>query len=256
MKATLGGLEHLVGLVEPLLLGFFVGKGLGGPHAGQTGLDGGVDGAGLDLGGPGGGAHLPAAAQGHGQQDRQQHQQYQRQLPAQGEHHRQRAHDGHQGDEQILRPVVGQLRQLKQVTGQAAHQLAGAVAVVEVEAQLLNVAVQIAADIRLHADAEGVAPVGHHEVQRRAQYIGGHHHRHDDEEYPELPLGQPGIHGGAGHQRERQVDAGDEERAGQVQGEEPPVGFEVGEEYPQGAAGLIIFRGHAMPRLVFFEHIV
>ena len=65
-------------------------------------------------------------------------------------------------------------------------------------------------------------------------------------------LGQPGIHGGAGHQRERQVDAGDEERAGQVQGEESPVGFEVGEEYPQGAAGLIIFRGHAMPRLVFF----
>ena len=148
--------------------------------------------------------------------------------------------------------MVGQLRQFKQVTGQAAHQLAGAVAVVEVEAQLLNVAVQIAADIRLHADAEGVAPVGHHEVQRRAQHIGGHHHRHDDEEYPELPLGQPGIHGGAGHQRERQVDAGDEERAGQVQGEEPPVGFEVGEEYPQGAAGLIIFRGHAMPRLVFF----
>ena len=173
-----------------------------------------------------GGAHLPAAAQGYGQQDRQQHQQYQRQLPAQGEHHRQRAHDGHQGDEQILRPVVGQLRQFKQVAGQAAHQLAGAVAVVEVEAQLLNVAVQIAADIRLHADAEGVAPVGHHEVQRRAQHIGGHHHRHDD--------------------------AGDEERAGQVQGEEPPVGFEVGEEYPQGAAGLIIFRGHAMPRLVFF----
>lgn len=112
--------------------------------------------------------------------------------------------------------------------------------------------IRVEADIRLHADAEGVAPVGHHEVQRRAQHIGGHHHRHDDEEYPELPLGQPGIHGGAGHQRERQVDAGDEERAGQVQGEEPPVGFEVGEEYPQGAAGLIIFRGHAMPRLVFF----
>ena len=74
-------------------------------------------------------------------------------------------HICHQGDEQILRPVVGQLRQFKQVTGQAAHQLAGAVAVVEVEAQLLNVAAQIAADIRLHADAEGVAPVGHHEVQ-------------------------------------------------------------------------------------------
>ena len=63
------------------------------------------------------------------------------------------------------------------------------------------------------------------------------------------------VHGGAGHQRERQVDAGDEERAGQVQGEQPPVGLEIGEEYPQGAAGLIIFRGHGYASLGVFLNI-
>ena len=43
-------------------------------------------------------------------------------------------------DEQVLRPVVGQLRQLKQVRGQAAHQLAGAVFIVKVKAQVLHMA--------------------------------------------------------------------------------------------------------------------
>ena len=166
MEAALGGFEHLVGLVEALLLLRLVGERLGGADAGQAGLDGGVDGAGLLLGGAGRIAHLTAAAHGRPQQHRHQHQQHQRQLPPHGEHHRQRAEDGDEGDEQVLRPVVGQLRQLEQVAGQAAHELAGAVLVVEVEAQLLHMVVQVAADVRLHPDAEGVSPVGHHEIQQ------------------------------------------------------------------------------------------
>ena len=254
VKAALGGLEHLVGPVKALLLGLLVGEGLGGADAGQSGLNGGVDGAGLGLGGAGGGAHLLPPPQGHGQQHREQHQQHQRQLPAQDEHHRQRAQNGHQRDEQVLRPMVGQLRQLEQVVGQAAHQLAGAVAVVEVKAQLLDVVIEVPAYVGLHPDAEGVAPVGHHEVQRRAQEIRRHHRSHDDEEHPELPLGQPGIHGRPRHQRERQVDAGDEKRAGQVQGKQPPMGLEIGDKYPQGAAGPIVFCGHSLPHFIFWAY--
>ena len=253
VEAALGGLEHLVGLIEAALLRFLVGKGLGGADAGQPRLDGGVDGAGLLLGGAGRGAHLPPAAQRHSQQHRQQEQQHQRQLPAQAEHHRQCAQNGHGGDEQILRPVVRQLRQLEQVAGQPAHQLAGAVAVIEIEAQFLNVVVQVAADVRLHPDAEGVTPVGHHEIKPRPQQIGGHHHGHNDEKRPELPLGEPRVHGGAGHQRERQVDARDQERAGHIQRKQPPVGLEIGEKYPQRAAGTVVLGSHSTPRFVILS---
>ena len=250
VEAALGGLEHLVGLVEPLLLGVLVGEGLGGADAGQAGLDGGVDNAGLLLGGAGGGAHLLPAAQRRQQQHRQHHQQHQRQLPTDAEHHHQRAHDGHKGDEQILRSVVGQLGHLEQVAGQAAHQLSGTVLVIEVKAQLLHVVVQVAADVGLHPDAEGVAPVGHHEVQAGAHHIRRHHRRHHDEEHPELLFRQPCVQRGAGHQWKRQIHHGDKERAGHIQREQPPVGLKIGQEYPQQAAGLEIFCRHISPRSI------
>ena len=249
MEAALGGLEHLVGLVEPLLLSVLVGEGLGGADAGQAGLDGGIDAAGFLLGGAGGGAHLLAAAQSRQQQHRQQYQQHQRQLPPDAEHYDQRAHDGHHRDEQVLGAVVRQLRHLKEVAGQAAHQLAGAVPVVEIEAQLLHVVIEVPPDIGLHADAEGVAPVGHHEVQPRAHRVGHYHRGHDDEEHAKLLFRQPRIHGGAGHQRKRQVHQRDKERAGHVQRKQPPVRLEIGQEDPQQAALLEFFCGHGFPRL-------
>ena len=129
MKAAFGGFEHIIGLIEALLLPAFIAEGLGGADAGQARLDFGVDGAGFLLGRPGGPAHGPAAAQHHQQKhgDNQRH--HQRKTPLDGKHHCQCADDGDSGDEQILRPVVGQLRQLEQVAGQAAHQLAGTVLV-------------------------------------------------------------------------------------------------------------------------------
>ena len=108
--------------------------------------------------------------------------------------------------------------------------------------------IRVEADIRLHPDAEGVAPVGHHKVQPRAQYIGRHHQRHHDEEHPELLFRQPGVQRGAGHQRKRQIHHGDKERAGHIQREQAPVGLEIGQEYPQQAAVLEIFRCHGHPR--------
>ena len=71
------------------------------------------------------------------------HRHHQCQLPLDAEHHHQRTHDGQGAGEQILRAVVGQLRQFEQVGGQPAHHLTGAVLVVEIEAQLLHVAEQI-----------------------------------------------------------------------------------------------------------------
>ena len=50
MKATLGGLEYLVGAVKSGLLLLLIGEGLGGADTGETGLDLGVDDAGFLLG--------------------------------------------------------------------------------------------------------------------------------------------------------------------------------------------------------------
>ena len=244
MEVALGGLEHLVGPVEAALLLCLVGEGLGGADAGEAGLDLGIDGAGLLLGGPGRLGHLAAAVHNHQQEHGDDAAHHQGQPPLDGEHHRQSADDGDQGDEQVLRPVVGQLRQLEQVRGQAAHQLAGAVFIVKVEAQVLHMGKQVPADIGLHQDAEGVAPVAHDEVKPRPEDKGRHHQGHDREENGELLLRQPVVHGGAGDQGKGQVDDGNEEGAGDIQQEQAPVGAEVGQENAQRSAGTVVLGGH------------
>ena len=113
--------------------------------------------------------------------------------------------------------MVGQLRDLKEVGGQAAHQHAGAVIVIEIKAQLLHMVEKVPADIRLHPDAEGVAPVEHHIVQQAPQHKGRRHDGHDHKEDAVLLVRQPLVHGRAGHQRKHQVDERDDKGAGHVQ---------------------------------------
>ena len=62
VKAPLGGLERLIGAVEPLLLDTLVAEGLHRADTAETGLDLGVDGAGFLLGRHRGAAH-PAPQQ-------------------------------------------------------------------------------------------------------------------------------------------------------------------------------------------------
>ena len=92
---------------------------------------------------------------------------------------------------------------------------------------------QVPADIGLHQDAEGVAPVAHDEVKPRPEDKGRHHQGHDREENGELLLRQPVVHGGAGDQGKGQVDDGNEEGAGDIQQEQAPVGAEVGQKNAQ-----------------------
>ena len=139
---------------------------------------------------------------------------------------------------------MGQLRQIKQVRGQAAHQLAGAVLVIEIKAQLLHMPEQIPADICLHPNAEGMAQVGHDIVQPRPQHIKGRHHRHDDEKDPEFLVGQQIIQGLAGHQREAHVNEGDAKGTANVNGKELFVVLEIAQKNRQGGFFLKILCGH------------
>ena len=68
--------------------------------------------------------------------------------------------------------MVGKLGDLKQVGGGPAHELPRAVFVVEGEGQVLHMAEQVPADIRLNAHPHHVAPVGDDEIHHRAQGVG------------------------------------------------------------------------------------
>ena len=59
---------------------------------------------------------------------------------------------------------MGKLCDLEQVDGQTAHELTGAVSVIEIVAQTLHMTEQILTDICLYPDAEGMSPVADHIV--------------------------------------------------------------------------------------------
>ena len=244
MEDPLGGLEGGVGAVELLELRPLVGEGLGRADAGEAGLNVGVDDGGFLLHGGGGLAHGAAAGPDHGEEHRDDAGNHQGQPPLDGEHDGQGPRDGDAGDEDVLRAVVGQLRDVEEVRRQAAHELPGAVFVVVVEAQLLHVAEEVVADVRLHQDAEGVAPVADDIGQQGPEDKGGKHHRHHAEEGLVGASRQQLIHAPPGHGGKGQVDHGNQQGAAEVHDEQLPVGPEVGEKNLQGGFSLEILGGH------------
>ena len=244
MEHFLGGLVNVIRAVEFLLLDVLVGKRLGRADAGQGGFNVGVDRAGLFLHAAGGLAHRLAARDNDGNEHRDHDRHDQRQPPFDRRHDGQRADDGHERDEQILRPVVGKLGDLKEVGRHAAHELAGAVAVEKLKAQLLHVAEQGRADIGLHADAEGMAPVGDDEIQHRPQRIGRQHDQHDRKKRAVRALRQQRAHGVARENGVRQIDHRHDQRAGHIEKKQPPVGLEEGQEDREARPLPILFRCH------------
>ena len=57
-------------------------------------------------------------------------------------------------------PVVGQFGDLKEIAGDPAHELSGAVFVVEGEGEILHVGKEVRADVGLDAHPQQVPPVG------------------------------------------------------------------------------------------------
>ena len=226
----LGPLELLIGGLKLLVLLILTGEGLGGAHPGDGGLQLSVDARhGLLL--PHGGRHHPPALDdgehhenGHHGKDNEG------QLPLDGGHHAERADESDRRDEQILRSVVGQLGDLKQVVGGPAHELAGAVLVVKGEGQVLHVAEQVPADIRLDAHAHHVPPVGDDEVHHRAQHIGPQQNGHDGEESGVQPLGQQGVQRLPGGGGKGQIHQGDAQGAGHIENKQLQVRFIIGQE--------------------------
>jgi len=245
VEHPLGGLEGLVGGVELLLLQLLVGERLGRAHAREARLNVGVDGAGPLLDAAGAVAHLAAARHDDVGEHRHDDAHDERQPPLDRKHGDERARDCDERNEQILRPVVGQLRNLEQVAREAADQLARAVAVEEVEAQLLHVVEERLADVGLDADAEGVSPERDDVVQKRPQHVCQHDDAHDGEKRAVGVVRQQVVHGRPRDERIGEIDRGDQKRAGHVQREQPAVRLKKGEEDLQKTLLPVFLRAHA-----------
>ena len=135
------------------------------------------------------------------------------------EQQRERAHDLEDADEQVLRPVMGQLRDVEQVGDQLAHHLAGVVAIVIGEAQALVLLEQVHTHVGLHARAHDVTPAGDEVLAGRAHAV-----QHDEQERDPPKRADDSLRRTleevlreeAQELGERQVDAGQHRRAHEI----------------------------------------
>ena len=142
--------------------------------------------------------HRPAAGPHHDQKHRQNGGDHQRQPPLDRKHDDKGADDGHAGDENILRAVMGQFRDLKQLAGQAAHQGAGPIAVIVAEIQFLHMAEQIPTDVCLYQNTKGVPVVADDISQHTPHGESRSSHRHHRKKGAVCVLWQQLIHTPAG----------------------------------------------------------
>ncbi len=143
---------------------------------------------------------------------------------------------GDEGDEQIFRPVVRQFHDLEQVAHHPGHEVPGSRPVVEAERELLEMGEQVAADVRFHAYAQEMAPVGHDVLEEGADAESQKAERHDGDEGAEGPGGNQVLERVPGDEGEGEVDERYAEGAGDVEGEQPQVGPVVAQEQRELAA--------------------
>ena len=167
VRLELGGAVGEVVAREQRPLVVLVGEGLHHPDAADVLLD-----AVVELGDPveerapvGGQAGAVAPREPDAERQHQPGQDRERHV--EGEHQRQRAHQGHDGHEGVLGAVVGDLADFLEVLGQARDQVAGLVLVEVPEGEPLQVVEGVGAQVGLDVHAQHVAPVRHHRHQRR-----------------------------------------------------------------------------------------
>ena len=124
-------------------------------------------------------------------------------------HDNQGADNGKSGNEDVLRSVVRQLGDVKEVAGQAAHQLSGAVPVIKIISQLLHMPEQVTPDIGFDPYAEAVPPVCNDIGEYRTQHICHRHQRHHRPKGFPVVIRDQGVKAPAGHKGKGKVDDSD-----------------------------------------------
>lgn len=121
--------------------------------------------------------HPSVLADGEDQHADHQGKQRNGQLPVDQEQEDKGTNDLDQGNEQVLRAVVGEFRDVKEVRDQLAHHLAGVVLIIVREGQLLIVVEEAGAHVPFH--------VGAHHVSLVADIIFAQTLEHIHDEKPE-----------------------------------------------------------------------
>ena len=217
--ALLGGnvLIRAAGELVDLLI--LVAERLGDAHAGNGAFDFRVDArcAALDVAGD---LHHVASAHRDEQDDhRHGDHQHERQLLLDVPEDEERAGQRHDGDEQILRAVVRQLRDIEQIRRHAGHQQAGAVFVVKAEAEFLHVCEDGRAHIRFDVNAHQVPQIGDDPLRRRADEERGEHRAHHNQEGAHRLIGNVVVKHLARDHREQNIHQRDHQRAEHIQQE-------------------------------------
>src|SRR5699024_8972076 len=145
---------------EFLVLGLFIGKGLGRAYAGDAGFYCRVYLRSLPFYLEICLFHAHPAREREEYEQRQAHRQNQREPPFDPREHDERTEDGEDAYEYVLRPVVRELRDLEQVRGYPAHEHTRAILVKEGERELLHVVEHRMPHVRLYVDAHPVSQDG------------------------------------------------------------------------------------------------
>ena len=218
---------HAVAALEFFLFLRGVGKGLGDPDAGDGALQRGIDlGDGLAAL-PEGQGHFVPDFDGNHQQHRHTQENDQGQPEVDGGKIDKGNDHGDGADDEILRAVMGQLADLLEVAGEAAHDLAGLMGVVVAEGELLQVAEKIPAHMGLHPDAHNVTLVLNEEVQPHPHQIDEQHADTGYHDHPVIPVGDQVVEHGPGDHGVDNGRQGHQERSQHIQGKELLMGLVV-----------------------------
>ena len=196
---------------------------LGDAHTGQTVFYSGVDDGVLHAHGAELFAHLLAHVHGKDDHHRDEREDDDREPQIDLRHQDERADQQHNREEQILRPVVRQLRHVEQVADDARDQRAGLVVVKIGKRQPLDVVKQVAAHVRLHIGRHAVAVVLDERVHQLFEEIEHHQHGGKDQDGAHILRRDEIIDDDAGQFRIKQVAERHAERAEHVQAEQPDI---------------------------------
>ena len=92
----------------------------------------------------------------------------------------------HQGNEQVLGAVMGNLADFFQILGQPRHQMAGLLVVEEPEGQLLQMIEGLPPHLRLDLDAQHMPPIGDNDLESGIEHIDEKQAQSRERNQPEL----------------------------------------------------------------------
>ena len=150
--------------------------------------------------------------------------------PVDHEQQHEGADDLERADEQVLRPVVRELRYVEQIGGDLRHHDTGVVAVVVAEGEALVLLEQIAAHVGLHARAHDVTPISDEPLAARARGVQRDEEQRDEPEAAQDDRGRLG--------EELAGEEVQQLRKGQINPSQNAGGHEIGEE--ERLVGLVV----------------